>query len=38
MENTEEIDIGLKIKTINKVTIPKMMYTPGDGIEATEVE
>lgn len=38
MENTEIIDIGLKIKTINKVTIPKMMYVPDDEIEAAEVE
>lgn len=38
MENTEEIDIGLKIKTINKVTIPKMMYMPDNVIEADEVE
>lgn len=38
MENTEEIDIGLKIKTINKVTIPKMMFAPDDGIETTEAE
>lgn len=37
MENTEVIHIGLEIKTINKVTIPKM-YTPDDEIEATEVE
>ena len=38
MENTEIIDIGLKIKTINKVTIPKMVYAPDEQIEVKEVE
>lgn len=32
MEKTEVVDIGLKIKTSNKVNIPKMMYA-SDGKE-----
>lgn len=36
MENTEVIDIGLKINTINKVAVPKMMYATGDEIDAAK--
>lgn len=33
MEKTEVVDIGLKIKTSNKVNIPKMMYASEDKVE-----
>lgn len=34
MEKTEVVDIGLKIKTSNKVNIPKMMYASEGKVEA----
>lgn len=36
MEKTEVVDIGLKIKTSNKVNIPKMMYASEDRVEDAE--
>ena len=36
MEKTEVVDIGLKIKTSNKVNIPKMMYAAEDKVDASE--
>lgn len=33
MENTEMLDIELRIKTINKITIPQIGVAPGDGTE-----
>lgn len=36
MEKTEVVDIGLKIKTSNKINVPKMMYASEDRIEAVE--
>lgn len=36
MEKTEVVDIGLKIKTSNKVDIPKMMYASEGKAEAGE--
>lgn len=36
MEKTEVVDIGLKIKTSNKVNIPKMMYESDGKVETSE--
>lgn len=36
MEKTEFVDIGLKIKTSNKVNIPKMMYAAEGKVDASE--
>lgn len=36
MEKTEVVDIGLKIKTSNKVNIPKMMYASDGKVETSE--
>lgn len=36
MEKTEVVDIGLKIKTSNKVNIPKMMYASEGKVDASE--
>lgn len=36
MEKTEVVDIGLKIKTSNKVNIPKMMYASDGKVDTTE--
>lgn len=36
MEKTEVVDIGLKIKTSNKVNIPKMMYAAEGKVETSE--